>query len=268
MIKKQPAYFIFHGGGPCFFMDWDPPHTWDGLRGWLESVPSALPETPKAIVVVTAHWEEAEFTVSSAPKHDLLYDYSGFPGHTYALKYDAVGDASLAQQIQSLAQSAGIACQLDAKRGWDHGVFIPLKVMFPEADIPVVALSLKKGLNPLEHIAMGKVLESLREQGVLIFASGASYHNLRGLFSGNPKAVEHAKRFDVWLNKSVTSHNASQRQNALEHWRNAPYAQDAHPREEHLLPLMVMVGAAGNDAITADWQGDAMGFAFSCFKAG
>ncbi len=267
-MTKQPAYFIFHGGGPCFFMDWQPVDAWDRLRGWLESVPSQLPEPPKAVLVVSAHWEETEFTVSSAPKHDLLYDYHGFPSHTYQLKYDARGDAALARQIQELAKNSGIICKLDAVRGWDHGVFIPLKVMFPEAAIPVVALSLKKGLDPREHFAMGKVLESLRKQGVLIIGSGASYHNLRGLFSGNQGAVEQAKAFDTWLNACVTSRDPEQRQTALENWTDAPYARDAHPREEHLLPLMVMLGAAGNDPIVADWQGDAMGFAFSCFRAG
>lgn len=247
-------------------MDWDPPHAWDGLRTWLELIPAQLPEKPRAIVVVTAHWEEAAFTVSSAPKHDLYYDYYGFPPHTYRLQYDAVGDVALAKQIQELAKAQGIVCAADAKRGWDHGVFIPLKVIYPDADIPVVALSLKAGLDAQEHLAMGRVLQSLREQGVLILGSGASFHNLRALFSGNPKAVEGARAFDAWLSDAVTRADAKEREALLAQWHTAPHAKEAHPREEHLLPLMTLIGTAGEGRVTRDWHGDAMGFPFSCYK--
>jgi aromatic ring-opening dioxygenase catalytic subunit (LigB family) len=184
-IKRQPVIFLPHGGGPCFFMDWTwgPADTWERTRHFLEGLAKSLPETPKALLVVSGHWEEAAFTASSAEHPQLIFDYSGFPEHTYRLTWLAPGNRALAARAAELLKGAGLPAAIDSNRGFDHGVFVPLKVAFPEADIPVVALSLAAGrageLDPALHLAAGKALEPLRDEGVLIVGSGMSFHNLR-----------------------------------------------------------------------------------------
>jgi len=237
----MPVYYIPHGGGPCFFMDWNPPHEWDRMAAFLRGLPSALPRAPKAILVISGHWESAQFEVTSSPKPALIYDYSGFPASTYALRYDAPGDPPLAREICELLQAGSISSKEDALRGWDHGVFIPLKVAFPNADIPLVQLSLKTGLDPAEHLAAGRALARLRDEDVLIVGSGMSFHNMRGF--GNPAFQTVSEEFDAWLTGTVAL-SPKERDLGLEHWADAPKARLSHPREEHLLPLMVAAGAA------------------------
>ena len=253
-----PATFIFHGGGPCFFMDWDPIDEWDELRAALEGVLPSLPATPTAILVVTAHWESREFAISSGASHELLYDYGGFPAHTYQLTYPAPGDPQLAARISDLLAEAGIAHRLDPQRGWDHGVFIPLKVMRPEADIPVVALSVRADLDPTAHLELGRALRPLRDEGVLIVGSGASFHHFQNF--GSPLA----QRFDDWLNKVMVRPDAERRE-ALAHWTDAPAARVAHGREEHLIPLMVAAGAADDVPATTFFRGEVMRTPMTCF---
>jgi aromatic ring-opening dioxygenase catalytic subunit (LigB family) len=239
-------------------MDWDPPDAWDGLRAALEGIGPSLPATPAAIVVVSAHWEAAAVEVDSGATPGLIYDYGGFPPHTYELTYPAPGDPALAARIGSLLASAGIEHRLVPDRGWDHGVFIPLKVMYPDADVPVVAMSLRQDLDPTFHLELGRALAPLRDEGVLLVGSGSSFHNFAHF--GSPLAGP----FDDWLN-DVVARPAPERELALANWTEAPHARIAHGREEHLLPLMVAAGAADDVPARNIFRGEALDTLMSCF---
>lgn len=246
---SQPTLFIPHGGGPCFFMDWslmgEPADTWDKTADWLRGLAADLPEKPRAILVVSGHWEELEFTVAAVPEPGMIYDYNGFPPHTYQLRYPAPGSIDLAARVVELLNASGIAVRTSATRGFDHGVFIPFLLAFPDADIPVVPLSLKADLDPAAHIAAGKALAPLRDEGVLIVASGMSYHNMRAFRT--PHATAPSAAFDAWLTDALGQTDAEDRLATLSRWSEGTAARNAHPREEHLLPLMVAAGA-GADA--------------------
>ncbi|CAN5310964.1 class III extradiol ring-cleavage dioxygenase [soil metagenome] len=251
---RQPAIFLSHGGGPCFWMDWPAPFgpgAWDGLGAYLESIAPRLPERPKAILVISAHWETERPTVGSAAQPVMIYDYYGFPEHTYQLQYPAAGSPELAGLVRALLSQAGIAADEDPDRGFDHGVFVPLLKAFPGADIPVVTLSLRHDLDPAAHLAIGRALEPLRDEGVLILGSGMSFHDLRHFRDGEGAISE---GFDAWLQDAVTHETAQTRVERLTDWALAPFARSAHPREEHLLPLMVVAGAAGHDLGRADYS--------------
>ncbi|WGY44894.1 class III extradiol ring-cleavage dioxygenase [Vibrio sp. ABG19] len=242
----QPTIFIPHGGGPCFFMDWHPADTWDNMAEFLQNIDNLLPERPKAILMVSAHWQTAQFSVTSGTNPELIYDYYGFPAHTYQITYPAPGSPELAEQVVGLLKQAGLSGQQESTRGYDHGMFIPLKLMFPDADIPVVQLSLRNDLNPQAHIELGEALAPLRAQGVLIVGSGMSFHNMRGY--GDSRFTEPSVMFDSWLTEAVEA-EPQQRNADLSQWTQAPHAFNCHPQghEEHLLPLMVVAGAAGSD---------------------
>ena len=263
--ERQPAIFLPHGGGPCFFMDWTwgPADTWNATQRFLERVASALPAPPKALVVISGHWEEPAFTASAAAQPTLNFDYSGFPAHTYKLTWPAPGNPELARQVAGLLVNAGLPSGLSANRGFDHGVFVPLKVAFPEAKIPVVSLSLAASLDPALHLAAGRALAPLREEGVLIVGSGMSFHNLSAYL--RPETVERARAFDAWLTEAVES-PAAERDTLLTNWRNAPYAAYAHPREEHLLPLLVAAGAGGGAPGGRIFSDEPMGAAISAYR--
>jgi len=245
-LVSQPVLFIPHGAGPCFFMDWQPADTWNGMAAFLTGIAARLLERPTAILIVSAHWQTPEFSITAGEQPDLIYDYYGFPEHTYSLSYPASGAPSLAEQVSRLLTEAGIQNQQDASRGFDHGVFVPLKLMFPEADIPVVQLSLRNDLDPKAHLAVGQALASLRQERVLIVGSGMSFHNMCGY--GDASFTAPSERFDEWLTETVES-DSDKRFAALTNWSKAPHALESHPlgAEEHLLPLMVTVGAAGSD---------------------
>lgn len=243
--QRQPSLFIAHGGGPCFFMDWQPADTWDNLAAWLRTISDALPVRPKALLVVSAHWEASEPTVTSAAQPVLLYDYSGFPAHTYQLQWPAPGSPALAARVRELLAGDNIASLADPHRGLDHGVFVPLMLGFPEADIPTVQLSLHADLDPARHIAIGKALKPLRDEGVLIIGSGFSYHG--GLGRPGQDIAGASRRFDDWLTAAVQMPDPVARAHALEQWEDAPDARICHPRSEHLTPLFVTAGAAGSD---------------------
>jgi aromatic ring-opening dioxygenase catalytic subunit (LigB family) len=236
----QPSFFIPHGGGPCFFMD-DPAGTWTGMAAFLSALPANLPARPKAIIVVSGHWETNGFAFTGAARPPLIYDYSGFPPETYHLRYDVQGAPTLAARATELLKRAGVAAVTDPDHGLDHGVFIPLKVAFPDADIPVIEMSVEKGLDPALHIAAGRALAPLRSEGVLILGSGMSFHNMRGY--GDPRATEPSLIFDRWLTQAVTQ-PGPRRAEALKIWAQAPEGRYAHPRAEHLLPLMVAAGTS------------------------
>ncbi|WP_422015783.1 DODA-type extradiol aromatic ring-opening family dioxygenase [Roseateles sp.] len=236
---KQPTFFLSHGGGPWPFMDGDYRRAHARLEASLQALPATLPEKPKAILMISAHWEETAFTVMTSPDPGMLYDYGGFPAHTYEVVYPAPGDPALAERVVALIEAAGLPAARDARRGYDHGAFCTLVPMFPGADVPVVQLSLRRGLDPAEHLALGRALAPLRDEGVLILGSGFSFHNLRlyGTAGREPSAA-----FDGWLQSVLPQPEG--RGARLQGWALAPSARIAHPREEHLLPLMVAAGAA------------------------
>ena len=242
MNDMMPVLFVPHGGGPMPLMD-EANHR--ELTAFIRSISADLPR-PKAILVITAHWEEKVATISSSPAPGMLYDYYGFPQETYQFKYPAAGNPVLAQTIADLLSTQGINSQLDPARDFDHGSFVPLMLMYPKADIPVVQLSLLKSLDPQAHIALGKALAPLREQGVLILGSGMSFHNMQAFFSENPTTWERSERFDSWLTETLTHAELGKNEKAerLAGWKHAPEALFCHPREEHLLPLHVCFGAA------------------------
>jgi len=240
-IQLMPVLFVPHGGGPMPLLG-DESHR--ELTAFIQSVSANLPR-PKAILVITAHWEESLATISSSPAPSMFYDYYGFPPASYKFTYPALGSPELAQTIASLLDAASIPSQLDPQRDFDHGTFVPLMLMYPQADIPVVQLSLINSLNPAEHITLGKALAPLREQGVLMVGSGMSFHNMQAFFSGNPATPVRSERFDEWLTETLTSQDLNNeiRSARLADWKNAPEARFCHPREEHLLPLHVCFGA-------------------------
>ena len=240
---RQPTLYIPHGAGPCFFMDWHPAGTWDRMAGWLRGAIDALPVRPTAILMISAHWEAPHFTVGSAIDPPLLFDYSGFPPHTYQLTYAPGGDAALATRVRALLSAAGLPAADDDRRGYDHGMFIPLLLMAPAADLPVVQLSLRAGLDAVEHEAAGRALRPLRDEGVLIVGSGMSFHNMRGY--GKPAFGPVSDRFDDWLAETVAIADPDARAAALARWADHPDGRASHPREEHLLPLMVVSGSGG-----------------------
>ena len=237
---RQPSLYLPHGGGPCFFMD-DPSGVWSGMRAFLEGVPAGLPEPPRAILVISGHWETQGFRLTGAAQPDLVYDYYNFPPHTYALRYDVPGDPALAARAAGLLTAAGLEAGVDPARGLDHGVFIPLKVALPDAAIPVVEMSLDHGLDPALHLAAGEALAPLRDEGVLILATGMSFHNMSGY--GDPRFTAPSQAFDGWLT-GVLEAAGPERAARLALWAQAPDARACHPREEHLLPAMVAAGAA------------------------
>lgn len=238
---RLPTFFISHGGGPWPWMKDELRGDYDQLAAALRHLPQdAGTLRPQVILMVSAHWEEPEFTVQSHPEPGMIYDYGGFPEYTYHIRYPAPGSPALAQRVRQLLQGTGIAAREDGQRGFDHGMYAPMVLIYPEADMPTVQLSLKRGLDPQEHLAMGRALAPLREEGVLIIGSGLSYHNLRAF---GPAAKHPSAAFDAWLDTSLATPGAP-RSAALAAWQQAPSARQAHPREEHLLPLMVAVGAA------------------------
>lgn len=241
---EQPVWFIPHGAGPCFFMDWNPPEAWDGMADFLANLSVSLPRQPRAVLLISAHWLESDFRVTGSTKPELIFDYYGFPAHTYELTYPAPGSPNLADHVVRLLTEAGFDAGADHERGFDHGMFIPLKLMFPKADIPVVQLSLRTDLDPEAHLAAGKALASLRREGVLIVGSGMSFHNMRGY--GNAAFTPRSEVFDNWLSTAVEAEPGERWAN-LANWSAAPCAYDCHPQghEEHLIPLMVAAGAAG-----------------------
>jgi len=262
---RQPAIFLSHGGGPCFWLEGPVARAFDPLKAYLAGLLDALPERPRAILIVSAHWEEPRITLGSAKAPQMIFDYYGFPAHTYRLSYPAPGAPSLAERARGLLAAAGVEAALDSTRGFDHGVFVPMLIVDPGATIPIVTLSLRQDLDPAFHIAVGAALAPLREEGVLILGSGSSFHNLRTFFDGEANA---AADFDAWLTEAATNADAKERDALLERWSEAPFAEACHPREEHLLPLMVVAGAAGADVGRRVFHDRVAGKAISGFAFG
>lgn len=242
-VSMNIAY-IAHGGGPMPLLG-DPGHL--EMVGELESLARQLPR-PSAIVVVSAHWEEDKPTVTAGASPSLIYDYYGFPEESYSVTYPCPGQPSLAKKLGSALAGAGIDCVLDEHRGFDHGMFVPLKLMYPEADIPCVQLSLVRSLDAETHLALGEALHSLRDENLLVIGSGFSFHNMHAFFGrGDADADVKNEAFQHWLEETCSDIGISEpeRRQRLQQWAQGPYGRFCHPREEHLLPLHVCYGMAG-----------------------
>jgi aromatic ring-opening dioxygenase catalytic subunit (LigB family) len=245
-ISLSPVLFIPHGGGPLPLLG-DPGH--QQLVDFLQSVSSRI-QIPSAICVISAHWEESVATMTSSASPSLIYDYYGFPDRAYTIEYQAPGSPSLAHKLFAALQQSGITAQLDGQRGFDHGLFVPLKLMYPDARIPCVQLSLLNNLNPVDHIAIGKALRPLRHDNVLFIGSGFSFHNMRAFFADNALTDNPNTAFQTWLIDTCTNQTLSfdERTSRLINWDQAPAARYCHPREEHLLPLLVCAGLSDESA--------------------
>lgn len=244
MSIRQPVFFISHGGGPWPWMD-EKKSVYAQLADSLTRLPATLASAPNAVLMVSAHWEEATFSLTGNIAPPMIYDYYGFPEHTYQITYAAPGKPELAERVKDVLNNDNIDVRIDPDRGFDHGMYSPMAVIYPDAEIPVVQLSLKNNLDPADHLALGAALCPLRDENILIICSGLSYHNL-GNFTASAAAPSAA--FDHWLTHTVTELDASARNQALLKWESAPSARLAHPKEEHLIPVMVAAGAAGTDS--------------------
>lgn len=240
---KGTVIYLSHGGGPMPVL---------GGRGheemirFMKSLPGELPE-PDEILVISAHWEQEVPTVISGRKPPLIYDYFGFPEAAYDLQYPAPGSPRLAEEVAGLLNDKDIACEARSDRGFDHGLFIPLSMMYPRAHIPVTQLSLVKSLDAEEHLELGKALRKLTEKNILIIGSGFSFHNMNSFsWNGTVGKDESNDEFQNWLIDVCTgSYNNRQREEKLIQWEKAPNARYCHPREEHLLPLHLCYGISG-----------------------
>jgi 4,5-DOPA dioxygenase extradiol len=245
--QAQIVYFS-HGGGPLPILG-DASHK--AMVNFMRQLPSRL-RKPDAILVISAHWEESAATLLGAQTPPLFYDYYGFPDEAYDITYPAPGSPELANRIAGLLLKNNISARLDPRRGFDHGLFIPLKLMYPQADIPSLQLSLLRGLTPAAHIALGKALRELMSENILVIGSGFSFHNMREFFNrGNHTPDPANDAFQNWLIEVCTGPiSQSEREQLLIEWEKAPSARYCHPREEHLLPLHVCIGMANKPATT------------------
>lgn len=243
--KTQIVYFS-HGGGPLPILG-DESHR--AMVEFMRQLPSQL-RVPDTILVISAHWEESAATLLGAPYPPMLYDYYGFPDEAYDITYPASGSPDLANRIGAILHSTGIPVRIDAQRGFDHGLFIPLKLMYPNADIPALQLSLLRGLDPAAHIALGRALRKLKDENILIIGSGFSFHNMKAFFRQAVNMPDPANdAFQDWLIEVCTGQlPESERDQHLIDWENAPSARYCHPREEHLLPLHICFGMADKPA--------------------
>lgn len=264
--SRLPVVFLPHGGGPWPFVrlglgsDAERAALAEYLRG-VRDVPRT---PPRAVLVISAHWEERVPTVMSAERPPLLFDYYGFPPESYELTWPAPGAPQVAARVRELLATAGIESASNSERGFDHGAFVPLKLTYPDAEVPTLQLSLKAGLDPREHLAIGRALAPLRDEGVFIVGSGMTFHNMRGF---GPQGRPASAAFDSWL-RDATTRDASERDARLAAWQEAPAARIAHPREEHLLPLMVVAGAASTDRGKVSYQGTFLGVELSAYTFG
>ena len=264
MTDKATILYIPHGGGPLPLMN-EPGHA--NLNRFLGEYASSIVR-PDAIVVVSAHWEETEIAITSAPAPSLLFDYSGFPPETYQYQYPAPGHPELATRVHHLLGKAGIVSRLDAERGFDHGMFVPLLLMYPAADIPCIQISLSSSLDASLHVRIGKALSVFKKENLLVLGSGFSFHNLQAIMSKTDAAIEPRNQaFEDWLAETccATTLGEAERERRLVHWQEAPHARYVHPREEHLLPLQVCYGM-GQDSAHKIFQEPVSGFLSSAYE--
>ena len=262
-----PTYYISHGGGPWPWIKDQMPGVYDRLEASLKEMPRELASAPKAILAISGHWEEREFTVMSAARPPMIYDYSGFPEFTFHIQYPAPGAPAVASRAQELLRNAGFEAASDPHRGFDHGVFAPFFVAWPAAEVPIAQLSIRADYDPKAHLAAGRALAPLRQEGILIVGSGLSYHNLREF---GPRGADASRRFDAWLTDTICGSAPERRTQKLIDWAQAPAARLSHPREDHLIPLMVAVGAAEQESAGYAYHEEAFagGLTVSSFRFG
>ena len=242
MPALAPVLYIPHGGGPLPLLG-EPGHA--ALVDFLQRIPGQL-ATPSAVLVISAHWEAPEPAVLQTPAPGLYYDYYNFPEAAYQIDYPLQPEPALAGHMAQLIADAGFPVHSETSRGFDHGVFVPLKLMYPDADVPCIQVSLLDDMDPARHIALGRALQPLRERGVLILGSGSSYHNMQPPRPGIDPGENDIRQFDQWLRDTCSDPAlaSGERYDRLVNWLDAPHARFCHPREEHLLPLQVCFGAA------------------------
>lgn len=266
LASRLPTYFLSHGGGPWPWMMDRVGADYAVLDASLKQMRRELAELPRAVLVVTAHWEEPVFTFSSSPQPGMIYDYYNFPPETYRITYPAPGLPELAEQAAELLNSGGMEARLDPSRGFDHGAFSLMQAIYPEAAMPIVQMSVRADFYPQSHLDAGRLLAPLREEGVLIIGSGLSYHNLRLM---GPAGQAPSAMFDAWLQDALTHQSGAAREALLAQWFRAPAARVAQPREDHLLPLHVAAGAAGSETGLVTYHEDGfMGVVASSFQFG
>lgn len=254
MTARLPTYAISHGGGPWPWMQDRMPVDWGPLEAALTAIPRELGTTPRAVLAVTAHWEAPTFTVQGSARPPMIYDYGGFPPDMYQIHYPAPGSPEVADRVTELLDRAAIPNHRDDHRGFDHGTFVPLYVMYPDAMVPVVQLSILSSFDPEAHLAAGRALAPLRDEGILIVGSGLpSYHDLSSM---GPPSREPSQVFDEWLTDTVVGTSGEERSKRLAHWDRAPAARRAHPREDHFVPLLVAAGAAEADPGVRNYHED------------
>jgi 4,5-DOPA dioxygenase extradiol len=212
----------------------------------LAELAATLPR-PKAIVIATAHWLAHLPTVGGAAQPETIHDFYGFPRELFEIRYPAPGAPDVAAKAMQLLERAKLAPTLDASHGLDHGAWVPLRLLYPEADIPVVPLSIQPGLGPAHQYAVGRALAPLREEGVLIIGSGSITHNLHDFRAGygEQREAPYVRPFIGWVEQKLATGDIDA---LLDYRRQAPYAERAHPTDEHFLPLYVALGAAGESA--------------------
>lgn len=264
MSNNATILFFPHGGGPLPLLD-EPGHV--AMNRFLRSFPETIAK-PDAIIVISAHWEEPVITVTAAASPPLLFDYTGFPAETYEYEYPSPGHPELADRVQSLLQQAGIDSSLDQERGFDHGMFVPLMLMYPSADIPCIQISLAASLDAAEHVRIGKALAELKTEKLLFLGSGFSFHNMKALMSKHDESIDPRNQaFETWLAQTCGDPGLTEteREQRLINWEAAPHARYCHPREEHLLPLQVCYGI-GQSAATTVFQEKVAGFIASAYQ--
>ncbi|PRX02279.1 UNVERIFIED_ORG: aromatic ring-opening dioxygenase catalytic subunit (LigB family) [Martelella mediterranea] len=273
--SRLPVFFIPHGGGPWPFMHGpegnlpanDP---WKELETYLKGFDAALGRRPKAVLVISAHWENVDrLTVSTAAHPGMLFDYYGFPPHTFELSYPAPGAPDVAEHVRDVLSSAGIETATDAERGFDHGVFIPFMLMYPDADVPIVMMSLDPDLSAETHFKIGEALQPLRDEDILIVASGLSYHNMQMFFRRDERHAAAATRFDDWLKNALSIRDPEERKARLATWTENPDALESHvPEPDHLIPVFAAAGAAGKDTGEQVFRGNFRGKPYSAYRFG
>lgn len=241
MTLEQPALFVSHGS-PMFAIEAG--STGPALRQWAQS----LPAKPRAVLVMSPHWMSRTPAVMGAARPATWHDFGGFPAPLYRLQYPAPGDPALAQRVQALLQAAGIAAHLDAERPFDHGTWVPLMHLWPDASVPVVQVALPLGAGPSEVLAMGRAVRELRADGVLVMGSGSLTHNLGEFFNGRPAidapVTPYVEAFSRWVEQALVRHDQAA---LLDYAAQAPQALRAHPSDDHFLPLFFALGAASDE---------------------
>jgi aromatic ring-opening dioxygenase catalytic subunit (LigB family) len=265
--SRLPTYFLSHGGGPWPYMEEGMRRRFEKLEASLLAIRREWGQAVRAVLVISGHWETAAFAVSSGDRPGMVFDYYGFPEHLYRIKYDAPGSPELAMRVRAMLEAGGFECESDPERGFDHGTFSLMKPLYPNGEMPIVQLSVKQDLDPQAHLSVGRLLAPLRDEGVVMIGSGSSFHNL-GL--RGPAAIEPSGRFDDWLQQTLLQTSIAERRQRVANWTLAPDARIAHPREDHLIPLMVALGAAEEEpAALVYHQPDFLGgWALSSFRFG